>query len=109
MDFPAFDYMAWAKAQQGRYAFDLSVSGMSPPDAAQLPTSGIIALLQLPPAADDLALAQNLAQTQEVLIAPGSYFGAPGTLRIAYGLEPARFSEALERFEAGGSLFHGMA
>ena len=77
--------------------------------SAQLPPSGIIALLQLPPGVEDVALAQNLAQTQKVLIAPGSYFGAPGTLRIAYGLEPAHLSEALERLEAGASLFHGMA
>lgn len=27
-----FDYMAWAKAHQGRYAYDLSVSGMAPPE-----------------------------------------------------------------------------
>ena len=77
--------------------------------SAQLSTSGIIALLQLPPGVDDVALSPYLAQTLEVLLAPGSYFGAPGTLRIAYGLEPARFGEALERLEAGTSLFHGTA
>ena len=77
--------------------------------SAQLPKSGIIALLQLPPGVDDVVLSLYLAQTHEVLTAPGSYFGSPGTLRIAYGLEPAHFGVALERLEAGTSLFHGMA
>lgn len=34
MQFDPFDYMAWAKAHQGRYRHDLSVSGMAPPDLA---------------------------------------------------------------------------
>lgn len=69
--------------------------------SAQLPTHGIIALLQLPLGADDVALLQHLVQTEQVLSAPGSYFGTPGTLRIAYGMEPAHFAEALARLEAG--------
>lgn len=69
--------------------------------SAQLPAHGIIALLQLPPAVDDVMLAQQLAQEKQVLVAPGSYFGAPGTLRIAYGMESARLVEALERLEIG--------
>jgi len=68
--------------------------------SAQLPPHGIIALLQLPPGADDVALTQYLAEKQ-VLVAPGAYFGAPGTLRLAYGMESARLGEALECLEAG--------
>ena len=74
--------------------------------SAQLPTSGIITLLQLHQGVDDVVLAQYLAREHEVLVTPGTYFSAPGTLRIAYGLESARFSEALERLEAGASLLH---
>lgn len=46
MQFEAFDYMAWAKAHQGRYRHDLSVSGMPPPEAS---------LLELDPAVLTLA------------------------------------------------------
>ena len=69
--------------------------------SAQLSPHGIIALLQLPPGADDLMLAEYLAPEKQVLVAPGIYFGAPGTLRIAYGMESARLGEALESLEAG--------
>ncbi|OFZ68085.1 MAG: hypothetical protein A2Z01_05490 [Betaproteobacteria bacterium RBG_16_58_11] len=87
------------RAQQNR---DLVASWLSDSTcfSVQLPAHGIIALLQLPPGADDLALTRYLAEKQ-VLVAPGAYFGAPGTLRLAYGMEPARLGEALERLEAG--------
>jgi len=69
--------------------------------SAQLPPHGIIALLQLPIGADDVALSQYLVQAQQVLVAPGAYFGAPGMLRVAHGMESARFGEALARLETG--------
>lgn len=46
-----------------------------------------------------------LAQEKQVLVAPGAYFGAPGTLRIAYGMESARLGEALERLEIGTQAY----
>ncbi|MDP1682230.1 MAG: pyridoxal phosphate-dependent aminotransferase [Burkholderiales bacterium] len=90
---------ATQRAQQNR---DLVAAWLSESKcfSAQLPPHGIIALLQLPPGVDDVALTQYLAEKQ-VLVAPGAYFGAPGTLRLAYGMESARLGEALERLEAG--------
>jgi aspartate/methionine/tyrosine aminotransferase len=73
--------------------------------SAQLPAHGIIALLQLPPGADDVALAQYLAQEKQVLVAPGAYFGAPGMLRIACGMATARLAEALESLEIGARAY----
>lgn len=73
--------------------------------SAQLPEHGIIALLQLPPGADDVALVEYLIQEKQVLVAPGAYFGAPGTLRLAYGMEPVRLGEALERLEGGAQAY----
>ena len=63
--------------------------------------------MQLPSGVDDVALSQYLVRAQQVLVAPGAYFGAPSTLRIAYGMESARLGEALERLEVGVGLFHG--
>jgi len=73
--------------------------------SAQLPAHGIIALLQLPPGVDDVALTQYLMQEKQVLVAPGAYFGAPGMLRIAYGIDSACLAEALERLEIGTQTY----
>lgn len=69
--------------------------------SAQPPEHGIIALLQLPTGADDRALTAHLIKEKQLLVTPGYYFEAAGTIRIAYGMEPARLTEALSHLEAG--------
>ena len=66
----------------------------------QVPNIGIVSMLQLPPGADDLALSRNLAEQHQVLITPGSFFDAPGWVRIAYGMDSARLRAALGALES---------
>ena len=47
---------------------------------------------------DDMAFARALFREQAVMTAPGSYFRAPGRLRLSLGARPASFSEGLARF-----------
>lgn len=92
------------RAQQNRALVDAWL-GESKHFSAQLPEHGIIALLHLAPGTDDLALIEYLIQTQSLVAAPGAFFGAPSTLRIAYGMEPSRLGEALERLETGAHAY----
>lgn len=64
-----------------------------------LPAHGIIAALDWRPGDDDQTLVNYLGKEVGVLLAPGSFFGMPGQLRIAYGLPTARLKEALAHLE----------
>ncbi|WP_438026573.1 aminotransferase class I/II-fold pyridoxal phosphate-dependent enzyme [Sorangium sp. So ce233] len=48
--------------------------------------------------ASTLHYAQRLAEERGVFVLPGDAFGSPGHLRVGFGLPPARFAEALERW-----------
>lgn len=52
--------------------------------------------LELPPGADDMALAETLLREEGVLVIPGTLFEAPGTLRLSW-------------LQAGGTLADGLA
>ncbi len=46
---------------------------------------------------DSITLANRMIQEKSVLIGPGDYFGAPGHLRISYGLPQDYLNEGLRR------------
>lgn len=50
---------------------------------------------------DTRALSQWLSAKQGVVVVPGECFGAPGYLRVGYGLPPERLSEGLGRLASG--------
>lgn len=53
--------------------------------------------LKLPGGSDDIAFAERLHEEKGVLTVPGSFFGAPGTLRISWLQEGGRLEEGLDR------------
>ena len=62
----------------------------------QRPDSALLLAVTVPGAGDDEALARRAIETAGVLTVPGRYFGAPGTLRIGLGTDPAAFAAALD-------------
>ncbi len=68
----------------------------SPPDG------GITAFLELDALAgvDDVRWCRRLLEERSVGVVPGSMFGAPGSLRVSFGLPTDRFREALSRLAA---------
>lgn len=71
----------------------------------ELPPRGIIALLTLPEGTQDVEFVRWLSERKNVAVVPGSYFGAPGRVRIAYGTEPNRLTTALAQLEQGAREF----
>ena len=64
------------------------------------PRGGLLALLHYNLDIPSLALADRLADSYGVMLAPGSAFGLEYCLRIGIGQEPAVFAAALERVSA---------
>lgn len=59
-------------------------------------------LVPLPEGLDDNQVVRQLAQENEVLVAPGTPFGAPGHLRVSYGnLPAAECAQAAVNLERG--------
>ncbi len=77
MQFQPLDYLAWARAHQGQYAYDLSVSGMAPPKPEVFtPDSSCLSLQAVTPALR-LEVKQAIAhlyavQAEQVLLAAGT-------------------------------------
>ena len=53
------------------------------------------------------ALAEFLATEHGVDVVPGEFFGAPGHLRIGFGVPPATLAAGLERLSAGLAAYDG--
>lgn len=73
--------------------------------SGSLPEHGIIAALNWRAAGDDQALVRYMAETAGVLLAPGSFFGMPGSLRIAYGMAGSVLQQGLARLESAAEQF----
>lgn len=90
--FDVFDYMQWARSQQGRYRHDLSVSGMAAPDLAwdtrALSLDGIDDALR--------------AQAKQAIAA--EYGVAPDQVVLAAGTSEANFLVALMLLRPGDAL-----
>lgn len=50
---------------------------------------------------DDLAVSRFLWENDSLAVAPGSYFGRPGHLRIGFGKEEAAVRDGLDRLRSG--------
>ena len=62
---------------------------------ATLPDAGCIFFPRLVGVDDTEAFARRLIEERGVIVAPGEYFGAPGHVRIGFGLPPAQLEPAL--------------
>lgn len=82
MNFDVFDYMAWAKAHQGRYRHDLSVSGMAPPAAS---------LLMLDPSALTLAGMTSALRAELKAAIAAEYGVCAAQVVLASGTSEANF------------------
>jgi aspartate/methionine/tyrosine aminotransferase len=83
------EFLAWARreASAGRLVF-------------AEPAGGIVAFPRLVGVADTLAFAKRVRERHGVQLTPGEYFGAPGHLRIGFGLEPRLVREGLQAVSA---------
>jgi aspartate/methionine/tyrosine aminotransferase len=75
---------AWLPQQQGRFSWRTS---------AATPVAFVRYHVDMP----SVALAEHLRQQASVLVAPGSYLGAEGCLRVTVGYDAAKISQALAR------------
>lgn len=66
-----------------------------------LPEAGCICFPRLVGVDDSYSFSEWMAAEQQVVIAPGEYFGAPGHIRIGFGKEADQLEQGLVRLEAG--------
>jgi len=76
----------WLVHQQGRFSWRRS---------AATPVAFVQHHLDMP----SLSLAEHLRKEASVLVAPGSYLGAEGCLRVTVGYDAAKIKAALDRIE----------
>jgi aspartate/methionine/tyrosine aminotransferase len=62
-----------------------------------LPAAGCMYFPRIAGAADTLTLATRLWNDHRVLVAPGEYFGAPGHIRLGFGMADGRLAAGLGR------------
>ena len=68
---------------------------------ARVPEHGIITCARVRGVLDTAALARHLATTEGLGVVPGEHFGAPGHLRLGYGMDPGALADALGRLSRG--------
>jgi len=66
---------------------------------------GLTAFPRLAGIADTLALSEFLVAEADVDVVPGEYFGAPGHVRLGFGLPPEPLTAALEHLTRGLASF----
>ena len=66
----------------------------------------MIALMTVEGVTDDRAFARALLETREVITAPGTYFRAPGTLRLSIGARSDQFTEGFARLLEFAESYH---
>lgn len=66
-----------------------------------LPDFGCIAFWKLPGIEDTAAFSQWLASECGVAVVPGEYFGAPGFIRIGFGIDVSELERGLDLLESG--------
>ena len=67
----------------------------------ELPDHGCIAFLRLPGIDDTKRFSGWLAQECGTVVVPGEYFGAPGHIRIGFGIEPDALELGLQMLTKG--------
>lgn len=84
--------------EERRSAFRAAAQAAGFPAEAP-PQAGLFGLLRLPPRVDDQRLAEDLAHHDGVRVLAGRAFGAPGTLRVALIVDPAKITVAIGRIQ----------
>lgn len=92
------DMMAQARPIAQAALRDLAEQGLI---QTGVPLLGCTCFPQLIGMEDTRSLSQWLCVKQGVVVVPGECFGAPGYLRIGYGLPPDRLTEGLSRLSRG--------
>ncbi|MEM6992334.1 MAG: aminotransferase class I/II-fold pyridoxal phosphate-dependent enzyme [Myxococcota bacterium] len=64
------------------------------------PTAGITGCVRLPHLMQDVPFAEHLRERYETQVVPGSFFEAPGTVRLSFGVDPATLRDGLAAFSA---------
>ena len=64
------------------------------------PHGGITGCVRLPDLMQDVSFAQHLRERYDTQVVPGSFFEAPGFVRLSFGVEPADLEQALGNFSA---------
>ena len=92
------DMMATARPIAAAALEDMAGQGLI---QTGVPLLGCTCFPQLTGVEDTRGLSQWLSAKHGVVVVPGECFGAPGYLRIGYGLPPARLTEGLARLSRG--------
>lgn len=92
--------LAWSawRAASGRAVMETFMQGSRHLSWVQ-PDAGIVGLVNLPEGLSGTAVSEYLSRQHRVLVTPGEFFAAPGTLRVGFGGEPEQLERALMRLE----------
>lgn len=77
-------FRAWARIESSRGRIELVE-----------PAGGIVAFPRMVGVEDTMGLVRRVRERHGVQLTPGEFFGAPGHLRIGFGVDPALVTEAL--------------
>jgi aspartate/methionine/tyrosine aminotransferase len=66
---------------------------------------GLVTFVEVPGVDDTLALGRHLADTEQLGVVPGEFFGRAGFLRVGFGSPPERLRESLARLDRGLANF----
>jgi aspartate/methionine/tyrosine aminotransferase len=64
------------------------------------PRAGITGCVRLPDLMQDVPFAQHLRERYDTLVVPGSFFEAPGAVRVSFGVDPAILEQGLANVSA---------
>jgi len=87
-------------ARRGRRVMDAWIAATPGIDWVA-PAGGITGLVRVEGLTDSMDVARRLRSDLDVQVVAGGYFGADDSLRISFGLPPARLSRALETLALG--------
>ena len=61
------------------------------------PQAGITGCIRLPDLMNDVPFVEHLRDRYDTQVVPGTFFEAPGFIRLSFGVDPAMLEEALVR------------
>ena len=64
------------------------------------PAAGLVGLVRLPELLQDAPFCAHLRERYDTQVVPGSFFEAPGTVRLAFAGEPEVLEVGLRNFSA---------
>ena len=64
------------------------------------PAAGITGCIRLPDLMNDVPFMEHLRERYDTQVVPGSFFEAPGFIRLSFGVDPADLEEALANVSA---------